>query len=82
MEQTLAAFYAGEFPGGEAQVKDAKLDGVELPMATSRFNTFSQADYDEVFGRLVNDEIKLLNDTDVESVDEIPTELVTVTEIK
>ncbi len=82
VEQTLAAFYAGEFPGGEAQVKDAKLDGVELPMATSRFNTFSQADYDEVFGRLVNDEIKLLNDTDVKSVDEIPTELVTVTEIK
>lgn len=82
VEQTLAAFYAGEFPGGQALVKDAKLDGVELPMATSKFKTFSQADYDEIFGKLVADEIKLLKDTDITNVMEIPVERMTVTEIK
>ena len=82
VEQTLAAYYAGEFPGGEAQVKDAKLDGVELPMATSRFKTFSQADYDAIFAKLVADEIKLLKDSDIQAVTEIPVAAVTVTEIK
>ena len=48
VEQTLAAYYAGEFPGGEAQVKDAALDGVGLPMASSKFTTFTQEDYDKI----------------------------------
>jgi len=82
VEQTLAAYYAGEFPGGQALVKDAKVDGVELPMANSRFNTFSQADYDAIFAKLVADEVKLLKDTDITSVVEIPVERMTVTEIK
>ncbi|NLX83257.1 MAG: BMP family ABC transporter substrate-binding protein [Clostridiales bacterium] len=87
VEQTLAAFYAGEFPGGQALVKDAKLDGVELPMATSRFKTFSQADYDAIFAKLVADEIKLLKDSDAPadakgSPEFIPVERMTVTEIK
>ncbi len=86
VEQTLAAYYAGEFPGGEAQVKDASLDGVSLPMATSKFNTFSQADYDAVFAKLVANEISLIKDVDAEgkpiAVTDIPVENVTVTEIK
>lgn len=82
VEQTLAAYYAGQFPGGEAQVKDAKLDGVALPMATSRFNTFSQADYDAIFAKLVAGEITLLKDADVASAAEIPVENLAVTEIK
>ena len=82
VEQTLAAYYAGEFPGGEAQVKDAALDGVSLPMATSKFNTFTQEDYDAVFARLVANEITLLKDSDVTAVTEIPVENVAVTEIK
>jgi basic membrane protein A len=82
VEQTLAAYYAGEFPGGEAQVKDAALDGVGLPMANSKFTTFTQEDYDKVYAQLVAGEIVLLKDTDVASVVEIPVARVTVTEIK
>ena len=82
VEQTLEAFYAGTFPGGEAQVKDATLDGVSLPMETSRFNTFSQADYDAVFAKLVAGEITLLNDATVASASEIPVTTMTVTEIQ
>ncbi len=82
VEQTLEAFYAGTFPGGEAQVKDATLDGVSLPMETSRFNTFSQADYDAVFAKLAAGEITLLNDATVASASEIPVTTMTVTEIQ
>lgn len=82
VEQTLAAYYAGEFPGGQALIKDASSDGVGLPMATSKFNTFTQEDYDTVFARLVAGEIPLLRDSDVTAVTEIPVENVTVTEIK
>ncbi len=82
VEQTLDAFYNGTFPGGESQVKDAKLDGVSLPMANSRFKTFSQEDYDAIFAKLVADEIKLLKDGDVASASEIPVTTMTVTEIQ
>ncbi len=82
VEQTLDAFYAGKFPGGEMQNKDAAVAGVSLPMDTSKFKTFSQADYDAIFAKLVDGEVKLLNDSDVKSVTEIPVTAVTVTEIK
>lgn len=80
---TLEAFYAGSFPGGETIVMDASNDGVALPMATSRFDSFAQADYDAIFGVLVNDTdgiaSAMLKDTDVDSAGAIPTEIVTVT---
>ncbi len=74
----LEAYYEGEFPAGQALVMDASSDGVELPMATSRFKTFSQADYDAIFAKLVAGEVKLLKDSDVKAVKEIPLETVKV----
>ena len=79
--QTLTKYYDGKFPGGEALVLDAASDGVSLPMATSQFKTFSQADYDAIFAKLVAGEVKLLKDSDVKSVTEIPVTVVAVTEI-
>ena len=78
----LTAYFEGEFPGGQKLVMDASQDGVQLPMATSRFNTFSQADYDAIYAKLVAGEVPLLKDTDVQSVSEIPTEHTAVTEIQ
>ena len=78
----LTAFYEGNFPAGQALVLDASQKGVELPMATSRFKTFSQEDYDAIFQKLVDGEVKLLKDSDVKAVTEIPLELVMVTEIQ
>jgi basic membrane protein A len=74
----LAAFYAGNFPGGRSVTLDAKIDGIGLPMATSRFRTFTQADYDAIFARLVAGEIAILRNNDVENVTQIPTEIVVV----
>jgi basic membrane protein A len=79
---SIAAFYAGNFPGGQTKVFDASNDGVGLPMATSRFETFSQADYDAIFRRLANGEIpRLINLEDRGSPSIIPVRIVTVTEI-
>ncbi len=56
----IKAFYDGNFPGGETSIFSAKNDGIGLPMATSRFNTFTQADYDAVFNQLKEGKIELV----------------------
>lgn len=54
VQQLLAAYYADEFPGGEILTKDVTEDGVGLPMDTSRFNTFSQAQYLAIYTAIEN----------------------------
>jgi basic membrane protein A len=60
--QAIEAYYDGEFPGGETWVLAADRDGVGLPMDTSRFSTFTQADYDAIFAKLVANEVEILTD--------------------
>ncbi len=52
---SIAAFYNGEFPGGQNLVFDAANNGVSIAMETAKFDTFSQADYDAIFEMLAND---------------------------
>ncbi|MDR0324428.1 MAG: BMP family ABC transporter substrate-binding protein [Treponema sp.] len=47
-------FYANRFPGGQTLVFTAANDGIGLPMATSRFTSFSKADYDAIFQKLAS----------------------------
>ncbi len=82
VQQALTAFYAGEFPGTQTVVLGADKDGVGLPMATSRFNTFSQADYDALFAKLAAGEITLLKDTDVADASELGVTAVAVSIIE
>jgi basic membrane protein A len=85
----IKAFYAGSFPGGQSIVLDAKVLGVGLPMANSKFETFSQEDYDAIFQELVDDNIEILKDTKkVDGTDtpvkitDIPVEITTVTVVE
>ncbi len=64
VQSALDAYYNGNFPGGEALVYGAEKDGVQLPMKTSKFKTFSQADYDAVFADLAAGKIELKKDVD------------------
>lgn len=50
----LTDFYAGSFKGGQIVTLDVVVDGVGLPMDTSRFTTFTAADYDAIFAKLVD----------------------------
>ncbi|MCI8888897.1 MAG: BMP family ABC transporter substrate-binding protein [Hungatella sp.] len=56
----VAAFYDGKFPGGSTSIFTTANNGVGLPMETSKFNTFTQADYDAVYEKLVAGEFELI----------------------
>lgn len=80
--QTLTAYYEGSFPGGQSVVLDAAKDGVKLPMETSQFKTFSQADYDAILAKLIAGEITQNDDKSVEDVTKLPVTTMTVTPIQ
>jgi len=79
---SLKEYYAGKFAGGATLTVDVKSKGVGLPMATSKFTTFKQADYDAIYAKLVAGDIKILVDTDVDSAAKLTTTNVVVNEIK
>lgn len=56
----VKAFYDGSFPGGKTSVFTVENEGVGLPMETSKFETFTQADYDAVYAKLVAGEFELV----------------------
>jgi len=49
----------GSFRGGRTHIYDATLDGVGLPMNTSRFNNFTQAQYDAIFNQIATRAISI-----------------------
>ena len=73
----LTDFYAGSFPGGQQLIFSADNLGVGLPMDTSKFDSFTQADYDALYAKLVSGEIKVDNSTEI-APDAIPTTIVKV----
>lgn len=60
----VKAFYDGSFPGGSTTVFTAANNGVGLPMETSKFDAFAQADYDALYAKLSAGEIEIQNGTD------------------
>lgn len=80
--QVLEMYTKDEFPGGKSIVFDVTNDGVSLPMATSRFASFSDSDYQEIYQRMVDDKdgltSGLLGDTDAAYADELPVSIVSV----
>ncbi|MDR1599389.1 MAG: BMP family ABC transporter substrate-binding protein [Oscillospiraceae bacterium] len=80
--QSIDAAYKGEFPGGESLLVGADRGGVELPMASSRFRTFSQADYEAIYEKLVAREITLKTDTATTNPEDLSSDYVKVTVVK
>jgi len=80
----IAAFYSGRFPGGKTQVFEAVNNGVDLPMATSRFERFSNRDYNAIFHLLQDGTIpRMLDDPSANgSPSVVPVKLTRVTEVK
>lgn len=74
----IGKYYEDSFPGKETLTMGVTTDGVGLPMSTSKFSTFTQADYDTVYAKLVSGEITTLTDADVTSASELPLKNVTV----
>ena len=55
----VKAFYDGNFPGGSTSVFTAANEGIGLPMENSKFNTFTQEDYDIIYEKLAGGEFSL-----------------------
>jgi basic membrane protein A len=80
---SIADYYNGKFPGGKTQVFEAANKGVGLPMATSKFQTFKQADYDAIFRDLAAGKIPRMDKLDDKgSPSVVPVTIVKVTEVK
>lgn len=77
----VKSVYDGSFKGGETAVFNATNDGVGLPMDTSKFETFAQADYDSIYAAIVAGDITIENDTDKE-ISDLGLTKVTVTEVQ
>ncbi len=75
----IKAFYDGSFTGGETTVFTAENDGVGLPMETSKFTSFAQADYDSLFEKLVNGEFEINNSTEDSTTADLTLSSTTVT---
>lgn len=79
----ISDHYNNKFPGGTTQVFEAANKGVGLPMATSKFQSFSQADYDAIFAKLASGSIPRMDQLDGEgSPKVVPVTITTVTEVK
>lgn len=74
----LAAYYADTFPGGEIVYLDAAVDGIGLPMESSRFENFSQSDYNSIYAELVAGSIEIYKDVDNTTANDVPADIVTV----
>ena len=55
----ISDFFDGNFPGGQTKMFDASLNGVGLPMETSRFENFTLEQYVDIFSQLANGTITL-----------------------
>lgn len=56
----VKSFYDGNFAGGATSVFTAANKGIGLPMENSKFETFTQADYDAVYAKLAAEEFTLV----------------------
>ncbi|MCL2619056.1 MAG: BMP family ABC transporter substrate-binding protein, partial [Defluviitaleaceae bacterium] len=74
----LVDFMNESFRGGNELRFTAAINGVSLPMETARFQNFTQADYDRVFGQLAGGAVSVSPSLDM---DDIHTELVSVQEM-
>ena len=74
----VASHYNNNFYGGRNVVFDAKVNGIGLPMKTSKFNVFTEENYQYIYNQLLEDKIKVLKDTDVKDINELPLSIVKI----
>ncbi|MCR5300918.1 MAG: BMP family ABC transporter substrate-binding protein [Lachnospiraceae bacterium] len=67
----VKAYFEGTFPGGVDTNLTAKTNGICLPMETSRFVKFDQANYDYVYSHLADGMIVPYNKTDIGTCEEL-----------
>lgn len=86
VKQALGQYFDTQFKGGVSETLDIAVDAIGLPMANSRFEQFTQADYDAIFDKLLNDvdglKTNLPTHETAETAAGLPLENVTVTVVE
>ena len=78
----LKAIDDGTFPGGENIVLGAKDDSVGLPMKTSKFEKFTQKEYDALYAKIKEGEITIKKNEDFKDPTQIKASKVKLDYIK
>lgn len=73
----IADFYNGTWQGGQVVRFDASIGGVGLPMETSRFQNFTQEQYDAIFAQLADGSITV-NDEHTITIEELALEMIEI----
>lgn len=76
------AYQKGELQTGRSMCLSAEQSCVGLPMETSRFRSFSEADYEKIYARLASGEIAIPAQADAASPQEIGSERIALTVVK
>lgn len=74
----LTSIYNDTFEGGKTLVLDSTNEGVQLPMESSKWATFTQEDYDALYARLAGGEFSIQTDKDVEDAKDLAVTKVTL----
>lgn len=81
----IAAYYNDSFPGGQTASLGADVDGVGLPMDTSKFELFTAEDYEAIYNQLAEGKIQIVGNIDGSgneiALKQIPFSIVKVEEI-
>ena len=80
VDDMLTDIMNGQFRGGIEHMFNAAINGVSLPMDTSRFQNFTQAQYDAIFAQLASGAINVNSSLTMSDIIE-NIELVTVNEM-
>jgi basic membrane protein A len=83
--QCVVDYYNNKFPGGKTLVFQASNQGVGLPLETSKFASFSKADYDAIFSKLAGGAIPRMEDQGAEGGSPkgvVPVSITVITEVK
>lgn len=68
---SISDYYDGNFGGGFVKRYSAAEGGVSLPLESSRFNRFSQAEYDSIYQLLVDGTVVPYEKTNVGTTEEL-----------
>lgn len=58
----VKSYFDGDFKGGETVTYDASVDGVGLPMETSKFEKFDEKTYEDIYAKVKSGDVKIDND--------------------
>ncbi len=76
--EELKSVYNGTFEGGKSVILGSDTNNVLLPMETSRFENFTEEEYNKIYEKIVNKEVEVADDTIAEEASDIPTEIISV----